>query len=97
MRLIDADELLKEVIGIHDGWLRPSKTWQSIEDSIRDAPTIDAEKELAQEIYDIIFNQENYEWQLIHRTDNEIAHHFNDILMKIHDLLKERYHVSMRS
>ena len=40
MRLIDADELLKEVIGIHDGWLRPSKTWQSIEDSIRNAPTI---------------------------------------------------------
>lgn len=97
MRLIDADELLKEVIGIHDGWLRPPKNWQSIEDSIRNAPTIDADKELAQEIYDIIFNQENYEWQLIYRTDNETAHHFNDILMKIYDLLKERYHVSMRS
>ena len=97
MRLIDADELLKEVIGIHDGWLCPSKTWRSIEDSIRNAPTINAEKELAQEIYDIIFNQQNYEWQLIHRTDNETAHHFSDILMKIHDLLKERYHVSMRS
>lgn len=97
MRLIDADELLKEVIGIHDGWLRPPKNWQSIEDSIRNAPTIDADKELAQEIYDIIFNQENYEWQLIRRTDNETVHHFNDILMKIYDLLKERYHVSMRS
>ena len=46
--------------------------------------------------YDIIFNQENYEWQLIHRTDNETAHYFSDILMKIHDLLKERYHISMR-
>ena len=54
------------------------------------------QQDLAQEIYDIIFNQENYEWQLVPRTDNEIAHRFNDILMKIHDLLKERYHVSMR-
>ena len=48
MRLIDADELLKEVVGIHDGWLRPSKTWQSIEDSIRNAPTIKP-KELLEE------------------------------------------------
>ena len=40
MRLIDADELLKEVIGIHDGWLRPPEEWRSIEDSIRMAPTI---------------------------------------------------------
>ena len=55
------------------------------------------QQDLAQEIYDIIFNQENYEWQLIHRTDNETARHLSDILMKIHDLLKERYHVSMRS
>lgn len=55
------------------------------------------QQDLAQEIYDIIFNQKNYEWQLIPRNDNEIAHYFNDILMKIHDLLKERYHVSMRS
>ena len=97
MRLIDADELLNEVIGIHDGWLQPPKEWRSVEDSIRNAPTINAEQDLAQEIYDIIFNQENYEWQLIRRTDNETAHHFSDILMKIHDLLKERYHVSMRS
>ena len=55
------------------------------------------QQDLAQEIYDIIFNQANYEWQLIRRTDNETAYHFSDILMKIHDLLKERYHVSMRS
>lgn len=55
------------------------------------------QQDLAQEIYDIIFNQENYEWQLIHRTDNEITHHLSDILMKIHDLLKEKYHVSMRN
>ena len=61
MRLIDADELLKEVIGIHDGWLQPPKEWRSIEDSIRNAPTINSEKELAQEIYDIIFNQEKFE------------------------------------
>jgi hypothetical protein len=53
------------------------------------------QQDLAQEIYNIIFNQENYAWQLIHRTDNETAHHFNDILMKIHNLLKERYHISM--
>jgi hypothetical protein len=55
------------------------------------------QQDLAQEIYNIIFNQENYEWQLIRRTDNETARHFSDILMKIHDLLKEKYHVSMRS
>ena len=55
------------------------------------------QQDLAQEIYNIMFNQKNYEWQLIRRTDNEIAHHLSDILMKIHDLLKERYHVSMGS
>lgn len=55
------------------------------------------QQDLAQEIYSIIFNQENYEWQLIYRTDNEAIQHFSGILMKIHDLLKERYHVSMRS
>ena len=55
------------------------------------------QQDLAQEIYNIMFNQENYEWQLIRRTDNEIAHRLSDILMKIHDLLKERYHVSMGS
>lgn len=48
------------------------------------------QQDLAQEIYSIIFNQENYAWQLIPRTDNEIAHHFNDILMKIYDLLKDK-------
>lgn len=55
------------------------------------------QQDLAQEIYDIIFNQKNYEWQLIYRTDNETAHHFSDILMEIYKLLKERYHVYMRS
>ena len=55
------------------------------------------QQDLAQEIYDIIVNQKNYEWQLIHRTDYETAHHFSDILMEIYKLLKERYHVSMRS
>ncbi len=55
------------------------------------------QQDLAQEIYDIIFNQENYAWQFNYRTDNEVAHHFDDILMKIHNLLKERYHVSMRN
>ncbi len=48
------------------------------------------QQDLAQEIYNIIFNRENYAWQLIHRTDNEITHHFNDILMKIYDLLKNK-------
>lgn len=46
------------------------------------------QQDLAQEIYNIIFNQENYEWQLTCRTDNEVAHHFDDILMKIYNLLK---------
>ena len=55
------------------------------------------QQDLAQEIYDIIFNQENYEWQLIRRNDKETVYHFSGILMKIHNLLKERYHVSMRS
>ena len=46
--------------------------------------------DLAKEIYSIMFNQENYEWQLIYRTDNETAHYFNDILMKIYELLKDK-------
>lgn len=50
MRLIDADELLKEVTGIHDGWLQPPKEWRSVEDSIRNAPTINP-KELLEEKY----------------------------------------------
>lgn len=48
------------------------------------------QQDLAQEIYGIIFNQENYEWQLIYRTDKETACHFSDILMKIYDLLKDK-------
>jgi hypothetical protein len=38
MELIDRDELLIEVMGITDGWLRPPKNWKSYEDSIRNAP-----------------------------------------------------------
>ena len=91
MRLIDADELMEHAM--RDKLDSRELIFQMIEN----APTINTEKGLAQEIYDIIFNQENYEWQLIRRTDNETTHHFSDILMKIHDLLKERYHVSMRS
>ena len=40
MRLIDADELLHDVIGITDGWLRPPKKVIKLEDLIRIAPTI---------------------------------------------------------
>lgn len=47
MRLIDADELLKEVIG---SWLRPPEEWRSVEDSIRNAPTINP-NELLEEKY----------------------------------------------
>ena len=92
MRLIDADELLKEVTGIHDGWLRPSKTWQSIKDSIRNAPTINAEKELAQEIYNIImFDEKTNELRFSkYPDDKEVAHAFSAILMKILILGKEK-------
>ena len=92
MRLIDADELLKEVIGIHDGWLRPPEKWRSIEDSIKNAPTINAEKELAQEIYDIIINDEKANEQRFYMyPDYEVAAHcFSDILMKILTLVKEK-------
>lgn len=48
------------------------------------------QQDLAQEIYNIIFNQENYGWQLIYRADKETARHFSDILMKIYDLLKDK-------
>ena len=40
MRLIDADELLKEVVGMTDGWFKPPKGIRSIEDLIRNAPTV---------------------------------------------------------
>ena len=41
MRLIDADELLHDVIGMKDGWLRPPKKVLYLEDLIKVAPTID--------------------------------------------------------
>lgn len=41
MRLIDADALLKEMVGITDGWLKPPKNWKWYEDSVRNAPTVD--------------------------------------------------------
>ena len=40
MRLIDADELLKEVVGMTDGWFKPPKGVHSLEDLIRAAPTV---------------------------------------------------------
>ena len=43
MRLIDADALLEEMVGITDGWREPRKDWKWYEDSVRNAPTIDAE------------------------------------------------------
>ena len=50
MRLIDADELLKEVISIHDGWLQPQKDWHSVEDSIKNAPTVYKDKPIKPEL-----------------------------------------------
>ena len=41
MRLIDADELLKEVIGMKDGWFKPPKGVRTLEDLIHIAPTIE--------------------------------------------------------
>ena len=40
MRLIDADALLEEMVGITDGWLKPPKDWKWYEDSVRNAPTV---------------------------------------------------------
>ena len=40
MRLIDADALLYDVIGITDGWLKPQRKVRSFEDMIRTAPTV---------------------------------------------------------
>ena len=45
-RLIDADELLKDMIGIYDGWIKPKHNWISQEKMLKDAPTIiEADKE----------------------------------------------------
>lgn len=43
MRLIDADNLLYNIIGIKDGWLKPPKGVTTIEDLIRMEPTVQAE------------------------------------------------------
>ena len=40
MRLIDADTLLYEVIGIKDGWLKPPKKVLNLEDLVKSQPTI---------------------------------------------------------
>lgn len=40
MRLIDADALLQEMVGITDGWLKPPKDWKWYEDLVRNAPTV---------------------------------------------------------
>lgn len=97
MRLIDADELLAEVIGITDGWLKPPKGWRTYEDSIRMAPTIpnnytQGQKDLAQEIYDIIiFDEKSNELRFSMYSDyKESAHAFSNILMKILTLVKEK-------
>ena len=84
MRLIDADELLQEVMGITDGYLKPPKNWRWYEDSIRNAPTIDARKELAQEIYDMIINKEDISCF----TDKQYAQYFNNKLMEILNKVK---------
>ena len=38
MRLIDADELLKDIIGMEDGWMKPPKGCHSVIDLIKTAP-----------------------------------------------------------
>lgn len=40
MRLIDADALLYEMIGMKDGWLKPPKKVLNLEDLVKIAPTI---------------------------------------------------------
>ena len=40
MRLIDADTLLYEIIGMKDGWLKPLKKILNLEDLVKIAPTI---------------------------------------------------------
>lgn len=40
MRLIDADALLYEIIGMKDGWLKPPKKVLNLEDLVKTAPTI---------------------------------------------------------
>ena len=40
MRLIDADNLLYDIIGMKDGWLKPPKGVTTIEDLIKIEPTV---------------------------------------------------------
>ena len=40
MRLIDADALLYNIIGIKDGWLKSPKKVLNLEDLVKIAPTI---------------------------------------------------------
>ena len=40
MRLIDADALLYEMIGIHDGWFKPPRKVRDYEDLVKSQPTI---------------------------------------------------------
>ena len=52
MRLIDADELLKEVIGMKDGWFKPPKGVHSVEDLIRIAPAVQVSHTVPPEQFD---------------------------------------------
>ncbi len=52
MRLIDADELLKEVIGMKDGWYIPPEGVRTVEDLIRVAPTIVTSNTVSPEQFD---------------------------------------------
>ena len=40
MRLIDADALLYETIGMYDGWFKPPKKVLNFEDLVKSQPTI---------------------------------------------------------
>lgn len=51
MRLIDADALLEEMVGITDGWLKPPKDWKWHEDSVRNAPTVNVLQKLWNALY----------------------------------------------
>ena len=52
MRLIDADELLKEVIGMKDGWYTPPEGVRTVEDLIRVAPTVVTSNTVSREQFD---------------------------------------------
>ena len=45
-RLIDGDVLLRDIVGITDGWMKPPRHWRGHEDSVKHAETvIEAEDE----------------------------------------------------